>query len=183
MPSGVPRIPEPREWVLTRRCSCCRATKPWALFSPRRYWPDGTVRQVQAWCRACKIELEKRVNRPITPERRRYLAAAKRRKRAALRADRGLGPRLPVAPFKGWLERVREEEGGLAALAEDAGLHEDTLAKVLSRNVVVSTRTAEAALCARGRMLQDLYPEFGVVGRLTARQRAELSEALSGVAG
>lgn len=156
--NGRERVPASWEWIRITRCCKCLEEKPWALFSPVWYWPDGQVRRVQTRCRTCRVEDQRGHPRKITPERTAYLNDWKRKQRDAKRLERvGYGGRLPVAPFVAWLERVEAEEGGLSRLATDAGLHPDTLAKVATRNKVVAEKTAEAALCARGLMLADVY--------------------------
>ena len=156
---NVERIPEPWEWLQMKVCSCCAVKKAWAFYSPREYWPDGTVRSVGSRCRECRAK--ERSRHKNSEARRTYQREWRRRQRAQIRAERAEGgTRLPGAPFKSWLRFVEVEEGGLARLAEDAGLHPDTLAKVLSRNDCVMDKTAEAALCARGAMLADIYPEL-----------------------
>lgn len=45
--------------LLTKRCAQCRHMKPWTEFTPRRRWPDGTIRTVDSWCRPCN---RKRIN-------------------------------------------------------------------------------------------------------------------------
>lgn len=59
MSRGVRRVPEPREWMLKKLCVECDETKPWAEFAPTRYWPDGSVRTVDSYCRVCKARRQK----------------------------------------------------------------------------------------------------------------------------
>jgi len=159
--NGRGRIPEPWEWVKTKRCSVCREMKSWALFSPVCYWPDGMVRRVQSQCRACRVKAQRNFVRQMTPKRRAYLARWKASRARRLKSDReGRGEHLPVESFRAWLVTIEREEGGLAKLSEDAGLHSDTLSKVMTRNKVVSLTTAERAACARGLRLDDIYIEL-----------------------
>lgn len=163
MPSGTPRIPEPREWVLHRACTECGERKPWARFSPATYFEDGTVRTVQSKCHACQSAASAkrwtRYRAENTDRVRAYQREWCRQRSAKRQEERGYSPRLPAAPFQAWLRRVWLLEESLEPLARDAGLHPDTLAKVLSRNKFVAETTADAALCARGQNLHDLYPE------------------------
>lgn len=160
---GCERIPEPWEYVRTAVCSHCGLTKTFAFFSPKSYWPDGSVRSVQSRCKDCCNKLRDRAkqkewhraNRPSINARN---IVALRKRRQGMRRDRtSRGKLLPATPFQLWLLDVQREEGSLARLAEDAGLHEDTLAKVLSRNVTVAEVTVERSVCARGLRLDDVY--------------------------
>lgn len=157
MPPGIARIPEPREWLLTKRCARCRQTKAWALYSPARYWPDGTVRQVQAWCRACKIEHERITPRPVSQHRLNYLAERKRRTRAALRAERVTDAQLPVAPLREWLGQRAADLGGWAALAECLGVSERRLRRVCREQATVGMAVADRWCVALGWHLNDVY--------------------------
>lgn len=165
MPSGIPRTPEPWEWMQTRSCTGCGEVKPWARFSPRTYWPDGTVRTIQSHCHTCQAKTvharQAAWRDRHRQRRRRYQRDWLRRKRAAIRAERGgIGKRLPVAPFIAWLRQVELEEGDLASLARAANLHTDSLTHALKRHRYVSLTVADAALTARGCHLHDLWPEL-----------------------
>lgn len=156
--NGIARVPAPWEWVRTKVCSMCGADKPWAMYSPVVYWPDGQVRRVQCRCRDCRNKIQRGYKAPASPKRLAYIADWKRKERVKRQRERaGRGRHYPVGPFVAWLRIVEADEGGLSCLAGDAGLHPDTLTKVVYRNKVVAEKTAEAALCARGLMLADLY--------------------------
>jgi hypothetical protein len=72
---------------------------------------------------------------------------------------------LDAGPLKVFLGEAQKGEGGLAQLGEDAGLDRDTLAHVLTRNRVVRLSTAEAALNARGRRMDEFYSWDEAKGR------------------
>lgn len=168
--NGRPRTASPSEWARTKRCPHCGIEKAWALFSPARYWPDGTVRTVKTYCRACEPEVyaearkayKKRNRQRLSDESREW----KRRRREQLRREQGRGAHLPVEPFRAWLERVKAEEDSLVSLAQDAGVHPDTLGKICGEDGravagkrFVSESIAEAVVCARGLRLDDIYKE------------------------
>lgn len=156
--NGRARIPAPSEWIRTKHCPHCGETKPWAKYSPREYWPDGSVRRVQAWCRDCKNELNRGSKREPTDEERRYKARWGFERRAEMRRERaGYGSSVPMAPLVPWLLEIQEQEGSLRKLAEDAGLHHDTLTAKLRRSSSIAETTAEAVLCARGLRMDDIY--------------------------
>lgn len=52
-----------RMTLLTKRCPKCGHTKSWAEFYVRERWPDGTVRNVQAYCCMCVLEAKREYNR------------------------------------------------------------------------------------------------------------------------
>lgn len=162
MPRGVPRIPEPREWVLTQRCSRCRQVKPWALFTPDRRWPDGTVRTVNPICKRCKADL-------FASYRARNRERIQARQREWVRGRRRAGQRearLPAAPLRVWLDRWLSEDDRrtIVLLAELAGVSDRILRRILNREQEnVSLDVADRCLVATGGHLNDLYPmEVGV---------------------
>lgn len=104
--NGRGRIPDPSEWIRTKRCPNCKKTKPWALYSPLAYWPDGSVRRVQSWCRECRAQQSRGKRRPMTPHRLAYLREWKRRNKVAFRKQSSAGNAgrdLPVEPLRAWL--------------------------------------------------------------------------------
>lgn len=165
MPSGVARIPEPREWLLTKTCTRCEVTKPWAKFPPRRYWPDGSVRVIASHCHDCDSALTRArhasYRRRNEQPYREYQADWQRRKRAALRAERTADTSLPVVPhFLAWLFDRSQELGGWAALGECIGVHERQLYRFRTGEQS-QVRLAEVDRCAvaLGFHLTDIYPE------------------------
>src|SRR6185312_3004617 len=130
MPSGVPRIPSPAEWVVKKQCTRCGETKPWAKFPPRKYWPDGTVRRVASHCSKCDSEMTLAYQQRMRLERgenfQRYEARRaewQRRKRAALRAEQTSGGvRLPSGPICELLNRAVKDTGDWTLLGEQCGM-------------------------------------------------------------
>lgn len=161
MPSGVPRIPEPWEWVRTKRCSRCGKEKPWAQFPPRKYWPEGGVRFVAAHCHDCDSALSRERQRQYRRENRyrEYKVAWRRRKRAALRRDRGQrdSMSLPVGPLLAWLEERADDLGGLSAVAASCGTNERNLRRIRSQETV-SLSFVDRCCVALGFHVNDVYP-------------------------
>lgn len=163
---GHERVPEPWEYVRTKRCSACGEIKTFSSFSPRSYYPDGQIRHVASRCKKCCTKLRDREKHKEWHRQNRASINARsvihlRKHRREMRRDRtARGRLLPALPLKLWLLGVQREEGGLTNLAHDAGVHEDSLAKVLKRNQRVAEATAEAALCARGLRLDDVYDDL-----------------------
>lgn len=80
--------------LLRKRCTgTCDTVKPWVDFYVRRRWEDGTVRDVQAWCKECSKaykrqwddEHREHVNRNAN---RRYHEGNQDPERLALRRER-----------------------------------------------------------------------------------------------
>jgi hypothetical protein len=61
-----------------RRCACCRALKPQARFNAKKFWPDGSVRYYQSYCKPCARQRNRELN-GWKPRRR--MSAAQRAKR------------------------------------------------------------------------------------------------------
>lgn len=163
---GCEHIPEPWEYIKTRTCTKCGLTKTFASFSPKSYFPDGTISSVQSYCKKCATAGRDRKKQLEWRRRNRDRVNAKnviylRNKRAGMRKDRtSQGRKIPVGPFVLWLLEIEKEEGSLWKLSEDAGLHRDSLKMVLHRNKRVSEKTVEAAACARGLRFDDIYRDF-----------------------
>lgn len=165
MPRGVPRVPEPREWVLVKRCSKCGETKPWALFSPARYWPDGSVRHVVARCRACEAE---RRNDPArragyrernAQRLRDYHREWMRARRAALRAEGAGDVMLEVGPFREWLAARALEVGGFQALADCLGEERRTIHRIRTEQRTVGLSIVDRCATALGWHIGEIYDE------------------------
>lgn len=164
MPSGFPRIPEPREWLLTKVCAGCGDPKPWARFSPREYWPDGSVLRVASHCHECCASLPSaRRARASYEERnrdRRRVAKTrwKRRHRAAMRKQDHAG-RLPAAPLRARLEAYVAEGGEMVTLAAMSGCSERVLRRVLKHaQEGVALNTVDRTLTCLGEHIDSLYP-------------------------
>ena len=161
MPSGVPRIPRPEEWILKKICTRCGEEKPWAKFSPGSYWDDGSVRCVQSYCQDCHAEINRnRPKKPIAPERLAYLVDYKRRQRAALRAERTSdGKRLPSAPIRELLNRAVKDTEDWVLLGEQCRMSERIFRRVMVQENV-TLRLADAICTRLGVRVYDLYPEL-----------------------
>lgn len=163
MPCGVERIPEPREWRLTKRCARCTEVKPWAKFSPGRYWPDGSVRWVQSYCKACHAEINRnRPKKPITPERLQYVVEHRRRRRAAMREERTSGGvRLPSRPIAELIVAARDEMDApdMQLLGYQCGVNDRILRRLMVQEHV-TLRLADQICTRLGRRIYDLYPEL-----------------------
>jgi len=155
--SGRPRIPQPREWRLTKRCPTCEQTKPWALFSPRTYWPDGSVRQVQSWCRECQGAANAKYHRVYDE------AAAARNRRYLERVRRDRKPiRLPVGPLRAWLlGYFATGEEGIMEFSERIGVQDRSIRRILSEHEHVTDDLADRILLGNGVLLNELYPLDG----------------------
>lgn len=164
LPRVTERIPAPAEWLLRKRCSRCGEEKPWALFSPKRWWPDGSVRSVYSSCRKCNAAMArerwKRRRRPRSKEEKMRDAQWKRRRRAQMRVERADRDWLPAEPFRRWLRSLIEDEGeGIGEIADRAGLQSRTLYRVLHENEGrVALRVVDCCLVAHGWHLHQLYP-------------------------
>ena len=164
MPRGVPRIPEPREWVLTKKCTVCAETKPWALFSPMAYWEDGSVRRVYAYCKECDskrgAERKRKYRRDNLARFSEYNRAWKADRRRALEAERTSGGRrLPSPPLTALILRAAEEEGEMAIVAEQCQMQERILRRVMAQEHV-TLRLADEICTRLGVRLYDVYPEL-----------------------
>lgn len=166
MPSGYPHVPLPHEWLRTKVCSDCKQRKPWALFTPRTYGPDGAVTNVQSACKACHAT-RSRERCPLWYAAHREEKKAKTRARhrqlaAELRRDRSgaHGPRLRGAPFREWLAyRVAEDERGFVGVADLCGVPERSLRRAIREHQNVSLSIVDRCLTAFGDHLAELYPE------------------------
>lgn len=170
MPIAVPRCPEPREWLLKKKCTRCEEVKPWAQFSPQSYNEDGSVRNVQSRCVRCqssKTDAERRAyqrdwareNRArINPRRN----ARERAKRARISLERApqTGRRLPVGPFRDWFETVVREHGDMETVARVVVLDPRSLSRALDgTHSHVIERLADQCFTRTGYHLNDFYPE------------------------
>lgn len=169
MPRGVPRIPEPWEWVKTKDCrGPCRQEKPWALFAVRTLWPDGTVRTVDSYCKDCKYELSKdaqvawRLRNRAT-----YLAEQARRERrryAAIVAQRRLanpgrgGTLMPVGPLLEFLAGAESDLPDVETMAQVAGVDERIIRRLRQEARSVSLAQADKIITRLGGRLDDVYP-------------------------
>lgn len=157
--NGVARIPEPREWLLENRCTLCHQVKPWALFSPQRYFNDGTVRQVASRCKECSVEVTA-ARAPDYRARnadrlRTYQREWKRNRTVELALDRDA--RLDPAPFVAWLLEQKLAAGSWAEVAALCGVEDYALRRCLTQRTVRRS-LVDACLTARGEHLDDLYP-------------------------
>lgn len=170
--------------VPTRRCAGpCGQTLPWHEFSPRAYWPDGSVRNVQPHCRKCAAEYRRKWRQ----ENRHLELATERRYRARLLADperaeqhrerarfnhrawkdrQGITPRalrcadrspsVDAAPFAAWLSMKVAEYGSVQAVATACGMSESRVTKVKNGGVPrVELSSVDAALQAEGSTMLD----------------------------
>jgi len=172
MSQGVARVPRAEEWILKKRCSLCGETKPWAKFSPRRYWPDGSVRVVSSHCTACKSKLSgprKAKMREEQPERwARYKASQadwQRRNRRAVAAERAAashaGPRLPVGPIREFLQQQLDSGRGMAEMADLCDVPERAIYRLLHEHEHVSLHLADTIITRLDGRLYDVYTELG----------------------
>lgn len=172
MPRGIPRIPEPWEWVKTRACARCGQVKPWAKFAPARYWPDGTVRRVACWCHECDAARTRARLADVRAARddrwdryEGYRQQWVQRKRAALAAERSNGgSMLDVAPLRGLLGRVlaaeADQDVGVTLLAARCGVDDRTLRRLLAEQSKTSLRIADQICVRLGVRIYDLWPEL-----------------------
>ena len=158
--NGVKRIPQPREFVLTKKCARCKETKAWADFPPQKYWPDGSVMWVRSMCHRC--DYERRQNDPAARERRnayqrRWFAA----RRVQLIEDRRSVHLLPAGPFKEWLDGRVALGVELGVIAGRAGVPDRALRRVRSgEHERVAFDTVDACLLDANERVEDLYPEL-----------------------
>ena len=167
MTAGIPRIPEPREWVLHKKCSKCSKLKPWALYSPKTYAKDGAVATVQSYCRSCHAstyrEYQCDYRRANQEWIRTYKSDWAKRRRAQMQQEsvsnnRG---RLPAAPLHAFLwRRVMEmEEPSWAELAETCGVPDRSIRRVLVQENV-SLSFADKVCTALDSSIYDLWPHL-----------------------
>lgn len=165
MPSGIPRSPEPREWVLKRTCTGpCGETKPWAEFRVRNRWPDGSTRTVQSKCRECEAQYERGYAAAWRDRNREKVRAYNRawgaRQRAILRAERISGDEwLPPDPFLDWLAERANEVGGWSELGERLDMEERQLFRLRYEQQRVRLSMVDRACVRLGFHLSDVYPE------------------------
>ena len=172
MPRGVPRVPEAREWVLTRKCTRCCEVKPWAKFSPAAYWPSGEVLKVSSMCHVCQSkaswERQQREPEDVRARRFEYRRQWDARRVVRLRENRKRGGSparsphhfLPAQPFRDWL--LGQAAGGRdwQALAHECGVQERSLRRVaLSDQEFAMVTLVDQCLTKTGFHLSDLYPE------------------------
>lgn len=168
-------------------CNARGEPQPWSSFYARVRWPDGTVKNVQSYCKACD-RVKRREWGRLHPEdnrehsnraSRKHLAnpenLAKKRERDRTRVRRihsippsrwrvvtpdpeSGGPILPAEPFRRWLAAVRLP---LSALAAQTGVPERRLGSVRNgAQAGVAMDVVDRVLLAvgDGTTLDDLYP-------------------------
>lgn len=169
MPRGVPRIPEPREWLLTKVCRVCEERKPWAKFSPLEYEADGTtVKYVASKCHKCDAA---RKNDPVARQAYRdrnveklrdYHREKSAKRRADLRreaaANTGLLPSLPLQTFL-WERVMMLETPSWDVLASQAGVPDRSIRRVMKQERV-SLRLADEICTRLGSHINDVYPDL-----------------------
>lgn len=169
----------------TKRCPRCQTVKPWSDYTARARWDDGTVRNVQANCKACNAALcrewrrtrgehpDKRRARQnrwlanLDPERKAVILDRQKvwwRRKAGTTPDRyrperrqRRGPTLPVAPFAAWLSTLGSSPAVIARATE---LNERRIHSVIKgEQERVEMDTVDRALLAvgDGTTLEDLY--------------------------
>lgn len=159
----------------TKRCPRCSLVKPWSMYGVRKRWPDGSVRNVKGWCKACWVEYREELRRKYPEREREYnrrrlariyadpekLAVLRECQRAYMRRRYGYSPRvtkvptmrgrrIPAEPFRAWLVEHPEAQ---------AHVPERTLRAILSgERRYVYESTVDAVLCAEGStMLREVY--------------------------
>jgi plasmid maintenance system antidote protein VapI len=140
--------------------------KPWAKYSPSKYWEDGTVRVVAARCHECASK-RTTLRYPAYREQNRerlnaYNSAWNRKKRAALRADRANNAvRMPATPLQTLLwEKVMEmEEPSWFHLAEAIGVPDRSIRRVLVQENV-SLNFADKVCTGLGSSIYELWPHL-----------------------
>lgn len=152
---GAARIPEPREWLLTKLCVKCEEVKPWALFSPTRRAADGSVLYISSYCRSCESERLTAASYPSRGRKAEYDRRYYRRRRAQ---ERGRS-RLPVEPFRSWLLERVGEVGNYAGLGEITGVDAGTLRRVVVANRQVTLSVVDRCLTHFGLTISDVYPD------------------------
>lgn len=178
---------ESRYQTVTKRCPRCQTVKPWSDFTPRTRWEDGTVRNVQANCKACNAELcrewrrrrgespdtrRQRQNRWVAnldPERkairrdvsrewwRRKLGVEPQNYRTRGRAQHG-GPTVDPTPFVEWLRSFNVNPQQTARIV---GMEPRRVRSLMNgEQARVELDTVDRALCNYGRpdLLNILYP-------------------------
>jgi hypothetical protein len=187
---------KPKQYVFpdrTRECSDCKRTKPWKEFWPRTYWDDGSVRNITSVCRDCnreraKIRAKDRwKNLKADPQALAVHHIRRAEWNAGYRRERGAQPvntveplavsepefdRVPVGPFRSWLqERLEgEHDGSVNSFAQILGVDEARVRvwlgdKAQSRSdfmTHIAVGTVDRALCSahEPEMLRVLYPEW-----------------------
>lgn len=164
------RVPQPREWLLTKVCRRCGERKPWARFSPRGYNEDGSVRNVTTYCHSCQsatvADRQKEWRQRTIDRRRAYWREQERRRR--LRA--GSEPTIPAAPFREWLELRLVSAGGPAAVAAVSGVDARTLRRIRAGQAGVRLSVVDRCCVALGCHLSEVYPDLDeLVGGLPGR--------------
>lgn len=163
--NGIPRIPEPREWLLTKVCSKCGERKPWALFSPHRYNEDGSIRRVQPYCRACHVKRHREHRRRWQKEnwehKLEYEREWRAKRAAALRAERfGWDRKLSGEPITLFLEGQLKRHETFAEIAGICQCDETTIRRLVKRQAkTVSLRQADRIITRLGFHLSDVYPQ------------------------
>lgn len=172
---------------MTKRCARCQTVKPWSDYTPRARWEDGSVRNVQANCKACNAELcrewrrtkgeapearRRRQNRwlaNLDPERKAIILDRQKvwwRRRAGTtpdqyregrRAKHG-GPTIDATAFTEWL---RSFNANAEEIARQTGMEPRRVRSLMNgEQARVELDTVDRALCGYGRpdLLNVLYP-------------------------
>lgn len=165
MPNGVPRIPQPREWLLTKFCVGCGERKPWARFSPGGYNEDGSVRRVTTYCHDCQAKTVWKRQEEWRRQNQEHIQAYKRdwsrRQKKTMRASKtSYGEFLPKGPFVAWLNDRAAELGGVMAVAECVGVDEKALRRVRDEQETVGTVLADRCFTALGWHLDEVYENW-----------------------
>ena len=126
-------------------CTRCGEDKPWSAYSAHTRNPDGSTLTPRGQCRACRKDAS---------------AAHRRRIRKPVRT-RTAGPLMASGPFRAWLlERLHRYEH-IQAMAEDIGMDETVLRRVLRdpTKKFVALDTVDRALLnvGDGTRIDDLY--------------------------
>lgn len=163
--NGIPRIPEPREWLLTKVCSQCGERKVWAKFSPLRYNDDGSVKYVSSRCHTCR-NAERRASRydlnwaaRNREQRREYHRQYQQQRTAKRRSERTGRDMVPIAPLVAFLRDQVDERGTIAEVAALIGTNEAQIRRVLTEYYPrVSLGKADRYITRLGFHLSDVYP-------------------------
>lgn len=179
----------------TRGCSVCKKKKPWTEFYPRKVAEDGTVETTESRCKACDKKLAAQrvrakidrirqgvgpINEEVWKAERRAIDTAYRRRLGAKARNANTAPptadpdfdKVPIGPFRDWLQRKMDEEfdGAANAIAPILGVDEARIRvwlgdKAQSRSdfmTKISVGTVDRALCSahEPEKLRELYPEW-----------------------
>jgi hypothetical protein len=150
-----------------KKCPGCGLVKPWAKYSPSKYWEDGTVRQPASRCHECASKATcARYPEYRSRNRERlnaYNSEWNRKKRDALRADRANNAqRMPASPLQAflWERFLSMEDPSWLDLGRQCGMEDDRSIRRVLTQKHVSLRLADQVCTRLGGNLSVLYPDL-----------------------